>query len=123
MEDIKYPKTKIPSPIRYHPNTLKSCFLIYPIKNRITITDTANATAIPTARIIHSLPLNEKPDFASFRMLAPNMTGMARKKVNSAAAVLDIPSKSAPTIVAPERDVPGKTAAANCQMPIMNAIR
>ena len=36
---------------------------------------------------------------------------IARKKVNSAATVLDTPIISAPTIVAPERDVPGKIAA------------
>ena len=35
------------------------------------------------------------------------MVGMARKNENSAAARLSAPSSSAPTIVAPERDVPG----------------
>src|SRR5699024_11546180 len=42
--------TSIPSTIRYQPNTLKSCFLIKFIRNLITKTDTANATAIPRTR-------------------------------------------------------------------------
>ena len=35
------------------------------------------------------------------------MVGMARKKENSAAARLSLPSSIAPTMVAPERDTPG----------------
>lgn len=46
-----------------------------------------------------------------FQQLAPNIAGIARKKVNSAAAVLETPSSSAPTMVAPEREVPGNIAA------------
>ena len=38
---------------------------------------------------------------------APTMVGMARKKENSAAARLSTPKSSAPTMVEPERDVPG----------------
>ena len=38
------------------------------------------------------------------------MIGMAMKKVNSAALRLSVPSSSAPTIVAPERDTPGTSA-------------
>ena len=35
------------------------------------------------------------------------MTGIARKNVNSVAIALDTPRKRAPTIVAPDLDVPG----------------
>ena len=99
-----------PRMIRYHPNTLKSCFLIYPIKNLITTSDTANATTIPTTRITTSWEVIVAfiKNFAPFKRLAPNITGIARKNVYSAATVLEIPSNNAPTIVAPERDVPGK---------------
>ena len=69
------------------------------------------ATIIPTNSIISSGPVKTKPNFTSFKRLAPNITGIARKKVNSAATVLDTPIRRAPTIVAPERDVPGKIAA------------
>ena len=41
------------------------------------------------------------------RALAPNITGMARKKVNSATAVREQPSSRPPMIVEPEREVPG----------------
>ena len=54
-----------------------------------------------------------KPNFTNFRKLAPNITGMARKKVNSAATLLETPISNAPTMVAPEREVPGNTAAIN----------
>ncbi len=38
------------------------------------------------------------------------MVGMARKKENSAAERLSVPISSAPTIVAPDREVPGISA-------------
>ena len=50
------------------------------------------------------------------------MTGMARKKVNSAATLLDTPIRSAPTIVAPEREVPGNIAAINWNTPMISAV-
>jgi hypothetical protein len=65
----------------------------------------------PTNRIMTSDVEKSSPNFAIFRILAPNITGMARKNVYSAATVLDTPIKSAPTIVAPDREVPGKIAA------------
>ena len=43
----------------------------------------------------------------SFSRLAPNITGIPRKKVNSAEAVLEQPNSMAPRIVAPDREVPG----------------
>lgn len=50
------------------------------------------------------------------------MTGIARKKVNSAATVLDTPIKSAPTIVAPDLEVPGNTPAINWKTPMISAV-
>ena len=114
----------MPSTMRYHPNTLKSCFLIYPIRNLITSIDTTNATAQPVSRIAHSMPPSAIPlsrYFAIFKRLAPAMTGIAIKNVNSAATVLDTPSRSAPTIVAPDLDVPGKIPATSWNTPIASA--
>ena len=56
----------MPSTILYQPNTLKSCFLIYDIRNLITNTETINATIVPLvicaapyiARVVES-SLNE----------------------------------------------------------------
>ena len=77
----------------------------------MTTIETKNAVTIPVMRIINSLPVKEKPNFNILRRLAPSITGIARKKVNSAATVLETPIKSAPSMVAPEREVPGKIAA------------
>lgn len=54
---------------------------------------------VPTSRQASSIPVNANPNFSTFRRLAPNITGIARKKVNSAATVLDIPIIIAPRIV------------------------
>lgn len=97
----------MPSTIRYQPNTLKSCFLIKFIRNFITNTDTTNATNIPITKTSNSVLVKEVPNFSILIALKPNITGTARKNVNSAAATLDTPINSAPMIVAPERDVPG----------------
>ncbi len=50
------------------------------------------------------------------------MTGIAKKKVNSVATVRETPKIKAPTIVAPERDVPGNTAAINWKKPIKTTV-
>ena len=73
--------------------------------------DTTKATTMPTIRITASSSEKCNPNPHIFKRLAPNITGMARKNVYSAATVLDTPISKAPTIVAPERDVPGKIAA------------
>lgn len=93
--------------MRYHPNILKLCFLIWFIKNFIASKDMMNATAIPSSIMDISVPVKEKPNFNIFKALKPNITGTARKKVNSAAVTLDTPISKAPIIVAPEREVPG----------------
>ena len=74
----KYPSTRIPRMILYQPNTLKSCFLIYPIRNLMARTDTTKDTTTPTIRMISSVELKAKPNLTSFRRLAPNITGIAR---------------------------------------------
>ena len=50
------------------------------------------------------------------------MTGIARKNVNSEATVLDTPISNAPTIVAPDLEVPGKIAAMSWNTPIISAV-
>lgn len=82
---------------------------MYPIKNLIAMIETTNATTIPTIKIMSSAPVKENPNFRIFRRLAPNITGMPRKKVNSAATIRDVPAKIPPMIVEPEREVPGIT--------------
>ena len=107
---MKYANTITPSTIRYQPNTLKSWFLIYPIKNLIARMDTPKATAIPKSKINTSVAVNTKPNFTIFKRLAPNITGIAKKKVYSAASFLLMPSNTPPIMVAPEREVPGINA-------------
>ena len=81
--------------------------------NLITNKDTINATTELITNIIASSTVKANPNFHSFKRLAPNMTGIAKKKVYSAATVRDTPINKAPTIVAPDLDVPGKIAAIN----------
>ena len=86
------------------------------------IREDTKAVTIPISRIASSVDVNARPNFTSFKRLAPNITGIARKNVNSAATVLDTPIISAPTMVAPEREVPGKIAAISWKSPITNAV-
>ena len=95
--------------------------MIYPIKKRITKIETINATSIPTIKIKNSINEKLNPKRTIFNKLAPNITGIAKKNVNSAATVLDTPIIKPPTMVAPERDVPGEIAAINWKTPIMIA--
>lgn len=88
----------------------------------MTTTETRKAVAMPVIKIIISFPLKAKPNLSTLRRLAPSITGIARKKVNSAAAVLETPIRRAPRIVAPEREVPGKIAAISWNMPIASAV-
>ena len=50
----------------------------------------------------------------TFNRLAPNITGMAKKKENSLATVLEQPQYKPPKIVAPDLDVPGIKAKPIC---------
>ena len=81
----KYARTIIPNTMRYQPNTLKSCFLMYPIKNLIAKIETKNATNVPVPNMIASAYVKTNPNFNIFNKLAPNITGIAKKKVNSEA--------------------------------------
>ena len=73
--------------------------------------DVIKATTIPTNNIASSIPLKANENLINLSKEAPNITGIAKKKVNSAATVLDTPKSKAPTIVAPDLDVPGNIAA------------
>ena len=72
--------------------------------------ETTNATIIPVKRMAISIPEYVNPNFNIFKRLAPNITGIAKKNVNSADTVRDAPSNIPPRIVAPEREVPGINA-------------
>ena len=72
--------------------------------------ETTNETTIPSISAKNSPKLNAKPNLTSFKSEAPNITGIARKNVNSAETYLDAPKIIPPRIVAPERDVPGTSA-------------
>ena len=62
---------------------------------------------MPTAKTAISIPVNAKPNFKSFIRLAPAITRIAKKKLNSAAATRETPIIIAPKIVEPLREVPG----------------
>ena len=64
---------------------------MYPTRNLIANIDTTNATTIPTSNIVTWNPVNAKPNLTSFNKLAPNITGIAKKNVNSAATSLETP--------------------------------
>ena len=88
----------------------------------IVIILTTKATNIPIINKTNSLAVKANPNLTNFNKLAPNITGTAKKKVNSAATVRLTPINKAPTIVAPEREVPGKIAAINWNIPIISAV-
>ena len=76
----------------------------------MTNTDTRKDTRIPMSKRRSSKGAGVKPARTSFKTLrsdAPSMTGIARKKENSADAVRDTPVSIPPRIVEPEREVPG----------------
>ena len=72
--------------------------------------DTAKATKQPMASANISVEVIVLPSRKNMRILyplVPTMVGIARKKVNSAAAVREMQRSNAPKIVMPEREVPG----------------
>ena len=108
--DTKYPTRIKPRIIRYIPKTEKSCFFTKSIRNFIVTSDMTKETAIPIRRIPTSAPVTVAPDranLATFKSDAPSITGIAIKKENSAPAPRDTPRTIEPSIVEPERDVPG----------------
>ena len=84
-------------------------------------TETINATTIPKSRIKISAPVKWNPNFTIFNRLAPNITGIPRKKENSAAAGLEQPMIMAPKIVEPDLEVPG-TRESTWNKPIIKAV-
>ena len=102
----------IPKAIRYQPKDSKLCFLTKDIKNFMAISETTKETTVPVIKKAISVASKLNPSIKNFnvsRAEAPAITGIARKKENSAAAVLFTPTVDAPRIVEPERDVPGTT--------------
>ena len=82
--------------------------------NLIIKSDRTNADSAAVNRISRALserlsPLTERYFARSyiFRRLAADITGSAARKEKAAALFLDIPSILAPSMVAPEREVPG----------------
>ena len=87
-------------------------------------TDMANAVMIPTASTRISVEVMAMPaatNLMHFTRPQPNMMGMARKNVNSAAAVREQPASMPPMMVAPERLVPGMMAN-TWKQPILSAV-
>lgn len=80
---------------------------MYFINILIAIIETTKAMNIPSNRMKNWKKLKAKPNFLSFKRLAPNITGIDIKNENSAAKLLESPSIKAPSIVAPDLDVPG----------------
>ena len=58
--------------------------------------ETANETTVPNKSRNTCIPVKFNPNLISFKKLAPNIAGIARKNVNSAATPLDTPMRSAP---------------------------
>ena len=103
----------IPSPILYQPKGLKSCFLTKLISILMASIETAKAMIIPRSNAQISTDEKLPPSKINFKILnplEPTIVGIARKKVNSDAVVLERPKISAPKIVTPDLDVPGTAA-------------
>ena len=66
--------------------------------------DDTNAISIPSPNTASCEAVNARPNLTSFNKLAPNITGIPKKNENS------------------ERDVPGKIAAINWNIPIKKAV-
>ena len=76
----------------------------------MVIRETKNALSIPMRRSEISSPLITPPvrtNFAPLTKEAPNITGIAIKKENSADADRETPRSMPPRMVDPEREVPG----------------
>ena len=85
----------------------------------MTNADTTPVTSTATSVVVMATPAST--NFAAFTAPQPSITGMARKNVNSAAAVREQPVSMPPMIVAPERLVPGMIAS-TWKRPILSAV-
>ena len=106
--------TAIPSIMRYIPNGIKVCFFTKSVKSFTVITDTRNDTVKATVSTViaklgkaKELSRIKEKNSNIFSALAPKIIGIAAKKENSVASRRSVPRIRAPSIVAPERDVPG----------------
>ena len=84
---------------------------MYPTINLITNMDTRKATTTPIRSSSASFGAKWNPNLTSFARLAPSITGIASRNVNSTASFLENPIKSIAMIVIPDLEVPGNTAA------------
>lgn len=109
--------------MRYIPKGIKLCFLINFINHLMTNKETTKATRHPTSKKIASyspiMPYFIK-NLTPLRIEAPNMTGIDKKKENSALALREQDKSMAPKIVTPLLDVPG-IKARSCMAPIIKA--
>lgn len=87
--------------------TVKLCFATYAVNALIASIDDRNEKMEPIPRRTYSLEENEKPFFNKSYPVATIMVGIANKKENSTASVLERPEIKPPTIEAAERETPG----------------
>ncbi len=76
----KYASTRIPSTILYHPNTLKSCFLIYPIRNLITRIETYKRNSHSHTQDYQFLLLEVQPELHYFQKGGPRTSPVWQDK-------------------------------------------
>ena len=121
----KNASTATPRIMRYTPNAVKVWRRTKPMSHLMATIETTNATRQPTAMMAISLAPNVPPSnttyFTSLSALAPNITGIAKKNVNSAATERVVPSSRPPMMVDPEREVPGMSES-TWNTPIPSAI-
>ena len=110
----------MPSTIRYHANTRKVCFSTNLTNALTTNKAEINAATKPTAIFNMLSWVNTSALRIRSNVAAPNMVGIAKKKENSVAALRDNPENIPPTMVAPDRDVPG-IIATHCAQPTRKA--
>src|SRR5690625_3107776 len=80
---------------------------LYPYTTLFRSIETKKEVIQPAARTINSSGVKLKPKPSSLTKLAPSITGMDMKNENSAAIGRSVPNKIPPTMVEPEREVPG----------------
>ena len=108
--------------MRYQANTSNERCDTKRTSHRTTTSALANATTKPVANIRASDPDSRWRFSHKSRPVAANITGMASRNENSAAAGRPTPASSAPMIVAPERDTPG-ISEHTWAIPIHSAVR
>src|SRR5512143_484155 len=110
-----------PNTMRYQANTSKVRWETKRTSHFTTTNALANAMTKPSAKTAASDPDRRSRFSHSSSPVAANITGMASRKENSAAAGRATPTSNAPMIVAPERDTPGMSEH-SCAIPIHSAV-